>query len=173
MPWNGKRNFIFCIPALLLFALAAAGETGGGIMKVTSPEFTQNQLIPDKFTCEGKDINPALIIEGVPKEAKSLALIVYDPDAPGGTWYHWLVFDIPVTGRITEDSIPGKQGINSAGQTHYHGPCPPSGTHRYCFKVYALDALLNLKEGITRNTLEDSMQRHVLARQELTGLYKR
>jgi len=142
-------------------------------MTLTSPEFEHNQFIPRKFTCEGDDVNPALIIEDVPKEAKSLALIMDDPDASMGTWVHWVVFDIPVKNRIEENSIPGKQGINNAGQKNYHGPCPPSGVHRYFFKLYALDTLLNLKEGISKGGLEKAMQGHILAEAELIGLYKR
>ena len=142
-------------------------------MKLTSPEFEHNQFIPRKFTCEGDDVNPALIIKDVPKEAKSLALIMDDPDASMGTWVHWVVFDIPVKNRIEENNIPGKQGINNAGQKNYHGPCPPSGVHRYFFKLYALDTLLNLKEGISKGGLEKAMQGHILAEAELIGLYKR
>lgn len=142
-------------------------------MTLTSPEFEHNQFIPRKFTCEGDDVNPALIIEDVPKEAKSLALIMDDPDASMGTWVHWVVFDIPVKNRIEENNIPGKQGINNAGQKNYHGPCPPSGVHRYFFKLYALDTLLNLKEGISKGGLEKAMQGHILAEAELIGLYKR
>lgn len=146
---------------------------GGGEMKISSPEFGHNQFIPQKFTCEGEDVNPTLIIEDIPKEAKSLALIMDDPDAPIGTWVHWVVFDIPLTKRIEENSIPGKQGINNAGHKNYHGPCPPSGTHRYFFKVYALDTILNLKEGISKGALEKAMQGHILANAELIGLYRR
>lgn len=142
-------------------------------MKLTSPEFAHNQFIPKKFTCEGEDVNPMLVIENIPKNAKSLALIMDDPDAPMGTWVHWVVFDIPVASRIEKNTIPGKQGVNSAGHRNYHGPCPPSGTHRYVFKVYALDTLLNLKEGITKPSLEKAMEGHILADAELIGLYKR
>lgn len=164
------RQIIFCCIVGLLFSLRAEG---GAEMKLTSPDFGHNQLIPSKFTCEGQDINPTLIIEDIPKEAKSLALIMDDPDAPMGTWVHWVVFDIPVTNRIEENAIPGKQGITSAGSRNYHGPCPPSGTHRYFFKIYALDALLNLKEGVKKQGLEKAMQGHILAKAELIGLYKK
>ena len=99
-------------------------------MEVTSPEFGNGKKIPRKFTCEGDDINPTLIIEDIPAGTKSLALIVDDPDAPMGTWVHWFSFNIPVVSRIDEDSIPGKQGINDFGRKEYGGPCPPSGTHR-------------------------------------------
>jgi len=142
-------------------------------MKITSPDFQDNQLMPSKFTCDGENINPALNIEGIPDGTKSLALIVDDPDAPMGTWVHWVVFDIPVISEIKEDSIPGKQGNNTAGQKKYHGPCPPSGTHRYFFKIYALDTVLNLNEGTTKAQLEQAMQDHIIDKAELFGLYKR
>lgn len=142
-------------------------------MKIKSPEFEHNNSIPAKFTCEGQDINPALIIEDIPANAKSLALIMDDPDAPMGTWVHWVVFDIPVTSRIEENSVPGKLGITNSGRRDYHGPCPPSGTHRYFFKIYALDANLNLKEGISKKELESAMQGHILDKAELIGLYKK
>lgn len=142
-------------------------------MKIASPDFENNKSIPAKFTCEGDDVNPALIIEGIPQEAKSLALIVDDPDAPMGTWVHWVVYDIPVTGRIEEKSVPGKQGMSDSRGKDYHGPCPPSGTHRYFFKVYALDKMLGLNEGIRKADLEKAMQGHILDKAELVGLYKK
>ena len=142
-------------------------------MKLTSKEFEHNEYIPTKFTCQGKDINLALIIEDIPKETKSLALIVDDPDAPMGMWVHWVVYDIAVIPRIEEDSIPGKQGINDFGRKNYGGPCPPSGTHRYFFKIYALDKKLNLAEGINKQELETTMKNHILDKAELIGLYKK
>ena len=142
-------------------------------MKIKSPEFEQNKFIPGKFTCEGLDINPELIIEDIPQNAQSLALIMDDPDAPMGTWVHWVVFDIPLASRIAENSVPGKLGITDSGRKDYHGPCPPSGTHRYFFKIYALDTTLNLKEGVTKKDLEKAMQGHILDKAELIGLYKK
>lgn len=142
-------------------------------MQITSPEFKNNAYIPVKFTCDGEDINPALIIEGVPEAAQSLALIVDDPDATMGTWVHWVVFDIPVGGGIEENSVPGKLGSTNSGGRDYGGPCPPSGTHRYFFKVYALDVKLNLKEGISKAQLEKAMQGHIPDKAELIGLYAR
>ena len=142
-------------------------------MKITSPDFKHNEFIPRKFTCQGEDINPALIIESIPKEAKSLAMIVDDPDAPMGTWVHWVVYDIGVVERIEENSIPGKQGSNNFGRKNYGGPCPPSGTHRYFFKIYALDQMLNLKEGLSKQELEKAMQGHILEKAELIGLYRK
>ena len=140
---------------------------------VKSPAFENNQLIPVKYTCDGQDVNPPLMIEGVPPETKTLALIVDDPDAPRGTFDHWVVWNIPPSGKIEEHSIPGTEGLNSAGQRGYMGPCPPSGTHRYFFKVYALDAKLNLKSEARKKDLEKAMESHVLAKGELIGLYRR
>jgi len=142
-------------------------------MKITSPEFENGKYIPQKFSCEGQGVNPALIIEGIPKEAKSLSLIVDDPDAPMGTFVHWVVYDIPVVNRIDENSVPGKQGINTAGRKNYVSPCPPTGAHRYFFKIYALDDKLNLGEGLSKEGLEKAMQGHILDKCELMGLYKK
>ncbi len=146
---------------------------GGEAMKLTSSAFEHNQMIPSKFTCEGEDVNPTLNISEIPPEGKFLALIVDDPDAPMGTWVHWVVFNIPVTAAIEENSRPGLQGINDFGRRDYGGPCPPSGTHRYFFKIYALDTKLDLKEGISKAQLEKAMQGHILAQGELIGLYKK
>ena len=142
-------------------------------MKLTSPEFENGKNIPRKFTCEGDDINPRLIIEDIPTGTKSLALIVDDPDAPMGTWVHWVSFNIPVVSQIDEDSIPGKQGLNDFGRKDYGGPCPPSGTHRYFFKLYALDTVLDLNEGINKEALEEAVEGHILDKAELIGLYKK
>lgn len=142
-------------------------------MKLTSPAFEHNQLMPRKFTCDGEDISPALEIRDIPAKAQSLALIVDDPDAPMGTWVHWVVYDIPVVSRIEENSIPGKQGNNNFGRKDYGGPCPPSGTHRYFFKLYALDKKLEAGEGLDKQELEKAMQGHILGNAELMGLYKR
>jgi len=142
-------------------------------MKLKSPEFENNQFIPDKFTCEGEDINPELFIEGLPTGARSLALIVEDPDSIKGNWVHWVVYNIAPVTRIGENSIPGKEGINDFGRKSYGGPCPLSGTHRYLFRLYALDAILDLKEGLTKFELERSIENRVLARAELIGLYQK
>jgi len=142
-------------------------------MKIISLEFQNNQLMPSKFTCDGENINPALVIENIPQGAKSLALIMDDPDATIGTFVHWVTFDIPVTSKIEEGSTPGKKGNNTTGQKKYIGPCPPSGTHRYFFKIYALDTILNLNEGITKAQLEEAMDNHILDQAELIGLYKK
>ncbi|RZN38415.1 MAG: YbhB/YbcL family Raf kinase inhibitor-like protein [Methanophagales archaeon ANME-1-THS] len=142
-------------------------------MKLTSPEFKHNELIPKKCTPDGEDTNPALVIEEIPAGTKSLALIVDDPDAPRGTWVHWVVYDIPVVNRIEEDSIPGTQGMNDFGRKDYGGPCPPSGTHRYFFKIYALDKVLGLSGRVDKAALENAMKGHILDQAELIGRYKR
>lgn len=142
-------------------------------MELTSPAFKNNEFIPVKYTCKGQDINPQLDISGLPEKTKCLSLIVDDPDAPGGTWVHWVVFNIPVVEQIKENSVPGKLGITNSGKRDFHGPCPPSGTHRYFFKLYALDTELHLKEGISKGALEKAMQGHILGRAELVGLYKK
>ena len=153
--------------------MAEKNKEAGPYMKITSPSFRNNEKMPAKFTYDGEDINPALDIENLPEGTKSLALIVDDPDAPMKTWVHWVVYDIPPSGRIDEGSIPGKQGINDSGGKDYHGPCPPSGTHRYYFKIYALDKTLGLNDGISKADLEKAMQRSILSSAELVGLYNR
>lgn len=143
-------------------------------LRVKSPAFESNKPIPRKYTCDGNDINPPLTIEGVPKEAKTLALIVDDPDAPSGTFDHWIVWNIPAsTSKISENTVPGKEGLNGARQSGYMGPCPPGGTHRYFFKVYALDAELSLGINSKKKDVEKAMQGHILSKGELVGLYSR
>lgn len=142
-------------------------------MKLTSKEFTHNESIPKKFTCQGADVSPELAVEDVPEEAKSLALIVEDPDAPGKTFDHWIAYDIPVDGKIEEGTAPGTQGVNDFGKAGYGGPCPPSGTHRYFFKLYALDDRLDLPEGLGKGDLQDAMEGHILAETNLVCLYEK
>lgn len=169
------KKAVILLTIILLSAgcIWAAEEAGGGSMEITSPAFKHKEYIPEKYTCEGEDINPELDISGIPDGTASLALIMDDPDAPMGVWVHWVVFDIPVVSRIKENSVPGKLGLTNSGRRDYHGPCPPSGTHRYFFKVYALDTKLNLPEGISKGQLEKAMQGHILAKAELIGLYKK
>ena len=143
------------------------------ILSVSSPVFKNNELIPVKYTCDGEDVNPPLVIQGLPKETGSLVLIVDDPDAPMGTWDHWIVFNIRPTNRIEENTIPGIEGVNTWERHSYGGPCPPSGTHRYFFKVYALDSLLTLNSSVNKKDVEKAMQGHLLAKGELVGLYSR
>ncbi len=144
-------------------------------MKLTSSAFANNQPIPSEYTCDGDDLSPPLSISDVPTNAKSLAFVMDDPDAPVGTWDHWVVFNIPLSTReIPKGTEPdGIAGKNSWGRTGYGGPCPPSGTHRYFFKLYALDTTLNLPQGSTKKDLERAMQGHIIAKAELVGIYKR
>jgi Raf kinase inhibitor-like YbhB/YbcL family protein len=143
-------------------------------LTVKSSAFENNKLIPVKYSCDGDEVNPPLTINDVPLGTKTLVLIVDDPDAPRGTFDHWIVWNIPPTGKIEEHSVPGTEGLNSAGQRSYIGMCPPSGTHRYFFKIYALDTELTLKPNATnKKDLEKAMQGHILAKGELIGLYKR
>lgn len=142
-------------------------------LKVSSIAFVADGFIPAKYTCDGQNINPPLQIEHIPEETKCLAMIVDDPDAPAGTWVHWLVWNIPVTHHIKEDEIHGIEGINDFKKHHYGGPCPPSGTHRYYFKIYALDSLLDLPANSTKIQLEKAMSEHIIGFGELIGLYSR
>jgi len=149
-------------------------NTGEGAMKITSAAFSDNQMIPRKFTCQGDDVNPPLAINAVPAGTRSLALIVDDPDAPMGTWVHWVVFNIPPdTTSIGENSIPGEPAGNNFGRPNYGGPCPPSGTHRYFFKIYALDTLLQSADISSKADLEQSMAGHILGQAQLIGLYQK
>lgn len=142
-------------------------------LSVSSPAFENNKLIPSKYTCDGHDVNPPLAIEGVPEGTKSLVLSVDDPDAAKGTWDHWTVWNIPPTNKIEENTVPGTEGLNDSGKHAYSGPCPPWGTHRYFFKVYALDAKLDLNQNSKKRDVERAMQGHILAKGELVGLYSR
>ena len=145
-------------------------------MKILSPAFEANQTIPPKYTCDGENINPPLQIYDVPAGAKSLVLIFDDPDAPMGTWVHWTIWNIPPeTKEIGENSAPigAVEGITSFGSRGYGGPCPPSGTHRYFFKLYALDAMLDLPQSAKASDIKKAMKSHILDNAELIGLYKR
>lgn len=155
---------------LLFFFLMACGESS---LSVTSAAFKENEMIPAKYTCIGEDINPEISISGIPQEAKSLALIMDDPDAPSGDFVHWVMWNIPTDGKIVENSAPGVQGLNGMDENKYKGPCPPSGTHHYHFKVYALDAKLELPKETDKQSLLKAMEGHVLSSGELVGLFKK
>ncbi|MBS1914744.1 MAG: YbhB/YbcL family Raf kinase inhibitor-like protein [Bacteroidetes bacterium] len=141
------------------------------LLNVTSTAFNNNEAIPSKYTCDGKNINPPLSIEHIPLASKSLAIIVDDPDAPGGTWVHWVMWNIPVTHLIKENEAHGVQGLNDFSKHQYGGPCPPGGTHRYFFKIYALDCVLDIPASSKKENVEQAMSGHILAFGELTGLY--
>lgn len=142
-----------------------------------SPAFVASASIPGVYTCDGADRSPELTWHGMPAGTQSYALIMDDPDAPNGTWDHWLLFNIPaMLNRLDEAADMPKgavSGKNSWGNTGYGGPCPPSGTHRYFFKLYALDTLLTLASGVNKQDLLNAMKGHVLASSELMGVYKR
>ncbi|MBM4271663.1 MAG: YbhB/YbcL family Raf kinase inhibitor-like protein [Deltaproteobacteria bacterium] len=150
-------------------------------MLITSSAFTEGSMIPAKYTCDGQDISPPLAWREAPAGTKSFALICDDPDAPMGTWVHWVVYNIPPNiDKLDENVKPEKefkdgmrQGSNSWPRIGYGGPCPPSGTHRYYFKLYALDTMLELKTGATKAQVLQAMKGHVLAESQLMGKYKR
>ena len=145
-------------------------------MTITSPAFSDNQAIPKQYTCDGAGINPPLQFASVPSEAKTLALLVEDPDAPTGTWIHWLMWNIPsAVSQIAENSVPegAVQGQGSSGQNVYGSPCPPSGIHRYIFTVYALDGKLVLPSYSTVENLQAAMQGHIIDQAQIIGLYGR
>ena len=146
-----------------------------GTLRITSTAFTNMKDIPSLYTCQGGDINPALKIESIPPGTKSLALIMDDPDAPMGTWVHWVMWNIPRIDAIKEDSVPtgAVQGLNSWPKNSYGGPCPPSGPHRYFFKLYALNTTLDLPGNAGKQDLEKAMQGHILDKAELIGLYRK
>lgn len=142
-------------------------------LKISSPAFGHEEYIPSKYTCDGSDISPQIDIEQIPKDAKCFVLIVDDPDAPNGSFVHWAVWNIPIKHHLHENEIHGVEGLNDGGQNHYTGPCPPKGVHRYFFKVYALDALLELPPDTRKDQLEQTMREYIIAYGELVGLYQR
>lgn len=144
-------------------------------MKITSSAFADQEAIPAKYTCDGQDIIPPLKFEGVPSGAAALALIMDDPDAPTGTWDHWVVWNIPPkTTDIAENKTPpGVVGKNSWGKNAWGGPCPPDRQHRYFFKLYALDSKLDLQAAAKKTDVEKAMKGHVLAEAQLVGVYDR
>ena len=161
--------------SLCLFGAQRAYAKEDVKMKLQSSAFAHQQAIPPKYTCKGQDVSPPLSISGVPEGAKSLALVVDDPDAPRGVFDHWIVWNIsPDTKELVEGASVPKQGKNHFGELHYKGPCPPPGNpHHYRFKLYALDLMLTLEEGSSKAQLEQAMKGHVLAQTELVGTFKR
>ncbi len=150
-------------------------------MELKSSTLEAGGMIPKKYTCDGPDVSPPLNWSDVPTETKSLALITDDPDAPMGTWVHWVAWNIPPTAHALEEDVPKRdslpngmrQGTTDFRRIGYGGPCPPSGTHRYFFKLYALDTGLNLPPSTTKKELEKAMQGHILKQAELMGKYAR
>ena len=172
---------VLSIVVILLFMLACSPPTAQTFhnplpMKISSPAFLSYEKIPSNFTCKGENINPPLEFEGIPSSARSLVLIMEDPDAPSGTWIHWLLFNIPVSYEIKENSVPegAIQGRNSWGANAYGGPCPPSGEHRYFFRLYAVDVKeLGLDSSADVRMVEQMMYNHVVAEAELVGLFSK
>jgi len=147
-----------------------------GVMKIESPSFSNNEMIPPNYTCDGANVNPPLMISGAPEDAKSLVLIVDDPDAPSKTWVHWTIWNIdPDTKEILENGIPqgAVEGMTDFGIPGYGGPCPPSRIHHYFFKLYALDITLDLSSSASAVNIQEAMQGHILDSAELIGIYGR
>ncbi|MEP6948328.1 MAG: YbhB/YbcL family Raf kinase inhibitor-like protein [Ginsengibacter sp.] len=144
-----------------------------GSLIISSSAFENEGIIPSRYTCEGEEINPPLHVENIPEGTQTLAIIVEDPDAPKGTFDHWLVWNIPPESIIKENRIPGISGQNSAGKTGYHGPCPPSGYHRYYFTVFALNDSLDIQAGADKKTLLAAIEPHIIAKGSLMGKYKK
>ena len=148
-------------------------NTDQNAFTISTSAFDNNEEIPSRYTCDGDNINPEIIAENLPENTESLVLIVDDPDAPMGTFTHWIVWNIEPGSIIREDTVPGVQGLNDFKNTDYSGPCPPSGTHRYFFRIYAMDSILELDPGSTRVDLEQAMQEHIIVEGELMGTYSR
>ncbi len=177
-----KKKVLYLLPiAALLLLLNLTYKNGESAMKLTSPAFENNQPIPATFTCEGNDHSPALRWEGEPASTKSFALICSDPDAPHGTFIHWVLYDIPSNVHELPEGIMGgdtlsngaKQGMSSFNKIGFGGPCPPSGTHHYHFDLFAIDTMLNKPAGLSEEQLRTAMHGHIVAQARLTGLYKK
>jgi Raf kinase inhibitor-like YbhB/YbcL family protein len=182
------KNFVLLLASLSLFTfqlsqLHSQTKKWSAKMNITieSPAFKNGEYIPSKYTCDGEDISPALKWSNIPEGTKSLALICDDPDAPIGDWVHWVLYNIPPETRELKEHIPSDKilkdgsihGLNDWKRYGYGGPCPPSGVHRYFFKLYALDTKLNLGPGATKKQLLDAMKGHIIAQGELMGKYQR
>lgn len=164
------KSFVF-----LLLLLITQGAIA---MKLTSTAFVEGGNLPSKYTCDGDNISPPIAWQDAPASTKSFALIYDDPDAPVGTWDHWVLYNLPPTTNFLPENatvLPAgtKVGLNSWPNAEYGGPCPPAGTHRYIFHLYALDAMLNLSGKVTSSILRQAMEKHILATATLTGLYQR
>jgi len=176
-----KLFVLFLSLAVISGCIAGEKEVSMEKISVSAEAFKEGNLIPEEYTCDGDDISPLLSWKGVPANAKSIALIMDDPDAPMGTFVHWVLFNIPANTQKLQKGIPedktladgSRQGTNDFRSIGYGGPCPPGGTHRYYFKIYALDTMLNLPAGATKADVEKAMKGHILAQGELMGRYKR
>lgn len=148
-------------------------NTATDTLTITSRAFEEGGPIPVSYTCDGEEINPPLTVRNIPHGTATLAIITEDPDTSKGTFDHWLVWDIPFMETIEENTNPGISGTNGAGKTGYHGPCPPDGSHRYFFYVYALDVTLSLEAGANKHQLKEAMKNHILAEGTLMGRYEK
>jgi Raf kinase inhibitor-like YbhB/YbcL family protein len=181
---------MFCWSVFLVMIVTGCSEAGGGAsgeggssmsFQITSSAFQEGERIPSKYTCDGEDISPPLEWVNAPENTESLALIVDDPDAPVRTWDHWVLYNLPAASNSLRENVPGdpelqdgsRQGLNSWGRLGYGGPCPPSGTHRYFFRLYALDTVVELPSGVTTKQLSEAMDGHILEKAELMVLYSR
>ncbi len=171
--------FSFCNEEVKNESKKEGGKKMG--LNITSTAFANEAMIPSKYTCDGEDISPPLKWESAPEGVRSFALISDDPDAPVGTWVHWVIFNIPADVNELQESFSSeaeldngtKQGKSDFGRIGYGGPCPPGGTHRYFFKLYALDTVLDLQSGITKADLLNAMEGHILEEAQLMGKYTR
>jgi Raf kinase inhibitor-like YbhB/YbcL family protein len=178
-----KRKFLICFVWVIVLTSCSSNEAqttatteADMSLEIKSDAFANGQSIPAKYSCTGRNISPALTWGNAPAGTQSFALIVDDPDAPMGTWVHWVVFNIPSTTTGLEESADTgavSVGKNSSGKMSYDGPCPPSGTHRYFFKLYALDSILSLSPGATKEQLLGAMKGHILAQGELMGTFSK
>ena len=166
------KAIYFILTSITIIAMTAFSN--GHKLSVTSTAFTNNGMIPSKYSCEGTEVSPPLYISAAPASAKSLALIVHDPDSPmAGGMTHWVMWNIDLNGNIPEGYKGAMQGLNGKRKTGYIGMCPPSGTHHYNFKAYALDVALNIDKNTDEAGLEKAMEGHIVGMGELTGLYKK
>ena len=173
---------LLTLACILTLGGIAMAQHPTGNLTVASSGFASGAGIPDKYTCKGEDVSPALQWSGAPSNAAAIAVIMDDPDAPSGTWVHWVIWDIPASAHSLTEGVPrqeqlqdgARQGRNSFGKIGYNGPCPPPGkTHRYFFRVYALDRKLDLPAGADRAQLDSAMQGHILAQGEYMGTFHR
>ena len=174
-----EKNYVLLAVLAIVFIVACfiikPFNHKGVHMKLTTV-FEHNGNIPSIYTCDGKDLAPELNISDVPAAAKELVLIVDDPDAPMGTWVHWVLYNIPTTTtKIDNKNLPHgtKQGMTDFGRIGWGGPCPPNGQHRYFFKLYAIDKKLDLPDGLTKKEIENAIKSHIMEKTEIIGLYKR
>lgn len=167
-----KKGVLSLVILVIIFLSYSTFSKGG--FRLGSPVFNPGESIPQKYTCQGDDISPALFWENPPPKTQSFVLIMDDPDAPNGLWVHWVVFNIPSTIRnLMEGELPpyAINGKNSWGNVGYQGPCPPQDIHRYFFKIYALDSFLNLDKNSTKQVIENAMKGHILGSTEFSGTY--